>query len=175
MMWRNFFLGGLRKDKPQNSPHLVLTRVESSSVPASEILSPSDMSTDNLNFGNLSLPKYSSYYLKGGGKEKVSVALKPNPPELKESRQADQDVKWLKIYSDATDTYQADLTFHKVHKTIGKKQGYVQQAILSIINVNNTKEGEEKECEFQVYVHSERLSPDTDRSDQVFGVPQSAR
>ena len=35
-----------------------------------------------------------------------------------------------------TNTYQADLTFHKVRKLIGKKEGYVQQAIFCIININ---------------------------------------
>ena len=66
----------------------------------------------------------------------MGIALAPNPPELKENRQADQDIKWFEIYSDTPNTYQADLTFHKVRKSIGGKSGYVQQAIFCIININ---------------------------------------
>ena len=67
------------------------------------------------------------------------LALAPNPPELKENRQADQDIKWFEIYSDTPNTYQADLMFHKVRKNIGKESGYVQQAIFCIILNINTR------------------------------------
>ena len=81
----------------------------------------------------------SSYREKG--KRDVALALALNPPELKEHRQADQDIKWLEIYCNTPNMYQADLTFHKVRKLIGKKEGYVQQAIFCIININTLRCG----------------------------------
>ena len=118
-------------------PRVVLDSVESVDVPASKILSPDDLSTTGFDFGNIKLPKYSTQFIqREKGKRDVALALAPNPPELKENRQADQDIKWFEIYSDTPNTYQADLTFHKVRKNIGKKSGYVQQAIFCIININ---------------------------------------
>ena len=123
--------------KSKEPRHVVLDSVETVDVPATKILSPDDLSTEGFDFGNIKLPQYSTQFIqREKGKRDVALALAPNPPELKEHRQADQDIKWFKIYSDTPNTYQADLTFHKVRKLIGKKEGYVQQAIFCIININ---------------------------------------
>ena len=119
--------------KSKEPCHVVLDSMETVDIPATKILSPDDLSTKGFDFGNIKLPQYSTQFIqREKGKRDVALALAPNPPELKEHRQADQDIKWFKIYSYTPNTYQAGLNFHKVRKLISKKEGYVQQAIFCI-------------------------------------------
>ena len=84
--------------KSKEPRHVVLDSVETVDVPATKILSPDDLSTEGFDFGNIKLPQYSTQFIqREKGKRDVALALAPNPPELKEHRQADQDItpRWM--------------------------------------------------------------------------------
>ena len=63
----------------------------------------------------------------------LTTATGPNPEDLKDTRVNKKDVRWFQIYAAKPDSWQADLTFHRV-STVGGF--YVNQAIFCIININ---------------------------------------